>query len=180
MQLTAEQKEQVGRWIEGGAKLAEIQQKLGDVFDVRLTYMEARFLIDDLKLKLQDPELPAEPAAAAELPASGQMGEPIHGGEEQWEEPAGMGDGGMPQGGGLPQEPSGGGAVSVGVDTIARPGTMVSGSVTFSDGKSAAWYLDQHGQLGVTAEDPGYRPPPADLPEFQNQLRSEMKRLGYY
>ncbi len=40
----------------------------------------------------------------------------------------------------------------LGVDTVARPGAMVSGSVTFSDGQKGHWYLDQMGRLGVAPE----------------------------
>ena len=64
------------------------------------------------------------------------------------------------------------------VDQIARPGTMVSGNVTFSDGQSAGWYLDQTGRLGLAAEDKTYRPPPADIAEFQTLLQNELAKLG--
>jgi len=35
------------------------------------------------------------------------------------------------------------GGVSVTVDQVTRPGVMVSGSVTWSDGKGSTWYVDQ-------------------------------------
>jgi hypothetical protein len=46
--------------------------------------------------------------------------------------------------------------VKVKVDEITRPGAMVSGSVVFTDGKKAGWYLDQTGRLGMVTEEPGY------------------------
>jgi hypothetical protein len=55
----------------------------------------------------------------------------------------------------------------------------VSGKVTFSDGKRAAWYLDQMGRLGVSPEEQGYRPPAGDVEEFQTQLDRELQKLGY-
>jgi hypothetical protein len=64
------------------------------------------------------------------------------------------------------------------VDEITRPGAMVSGSVTFSDGKKAGWYLDQTGRLGMVTEDPGYRPPQADVAQFQIALEQELVRMG--
>jgi len=68
--------------------------------------------------------------------------------------------------------------VSVSVDQLARPGALVSGKVTFSDGKSAEWVLDQTGRLGVVPADKGYKPPPADLQEFQTALQAELQKLG--
>jgi hypothetical protein len=67
----------------------------------------------------------------------------------------------------------------VAVDTLARPGAMVSGSVTFSDGKRAAWYVDEMGRLSVAASEPGYRPPAGDMQEFQAALERELARAGF-
>ena len=65
------------------------------------------------------------------------------------------------------------------VDQIARPGAIVSGKVTFSDGVKADWYLDQTGRLGLMSQQPGYRPPQSDLPQFQAALDAELTRLGF-
>ena len=69
--------------------------------------------------------------------------------------------------------------MSLSVDALARPGTMVSGQVFFSDGKKGTWYLDQTGRLGVAPEEQGYRPPAGDVEEFQLQLDRELQKLGY-
>jgi hypothetical protein len=71
------------------------------------------------------------------------------------------------------------GSVSVTVAEITRPGAVVSGSVTFSDGKRAEWYLDQFGRLGVVPSEQGYKPPPADMPAFQRALEGELAKLGF-
>ena len=71
------------------------------------------------------------------------------------------------------------GKVSVGVDQIARPGAIVSGKVTFSDGQKAEWYLDQTGRLGVVPAKQGYKPSAADVQEFQIALQQELAKLGY-
>jgi hypothetical protein len=69
--------------------------------------------------------------------------------------------------------------VSLIVDQIAKPGTIVSGQVTFSDGQIADWYLDQTGRLGVVPKQVGYKPSAKDVQEFQLALQQEMAKLGY-
>jgi hypothetical protein len=70
------------------------------------------------------------------------------------------------------------GKVSVTVDQLTRPGAMVSGKVKFSDGKTAEWILDQAGRLGLVPSDKGYKPPAADVQEFQIALQQELQKLG--
>ncbi len=158
MELTAEQTQQVAAWIEEGSKLAEIQQKLAEAFDVRLTFMETRFLLDDLKLNLKE-TAPEEPAKEPEL----ESGVP---GPDAFEEDA------------MQENLGGSGGVVLTVDSITRPGAMVSGRVTFSDGKQAVWYLDQTGRLGLTPEEEGYRPSQPDVVDFQQALQREIAKLG--
>lgn len=156
--LNEEQKQKVSDWIADGTKLSDIQSRLADECGIRLTYMEARLLVDDLKLTPKDPVVEAPPAppapvavAAPELPPAESAA--------------------------LPAE--GGGKVTVAADTIAMPGMVVSGTVTFSDGKVAKWYLDQTGRLGVVPQEEGYRPPEGDVPEFQALLDQQLAKLGY-
>jgi hypothetical protein len=54
----------------------------------------------------------------------------------------------------------------------------VSGKVTFSDGNSADWYLDQTGRLGLAPKKEGYRPTAADVQAFQMALERELARAG--
>ena len=73
MKLDEAQRLAVTKWIADGAKLSEIQSRLAAEFSLKLTYMEARFLVDDLKLTPKDPEPPkvvAPPAVAATPPAA--------------------------------------------------------------------------------------------------------------
>jgi len=153
MNLTEAQKQTVSEWIAAGAKLSELQSRLAGEFGLRLTYMEVRFLVDDLKLRLQDPEPPKPATPPPTVP--GPLAEP---------EAAPV---------------PGGGQVSVTVDKLARPGAMVSGGVTFSDGMSAEWYLDQTGRLGLVAKQQGYKPSPSDIQQFQVALEREMAKLGF-
>lgn len=165
MNLDEAQRSAVSKWIEQGLKLSEIQNKLATEFGLRLTYMDVRFLIDDLKLKVKDTEPPkplptvaASPQAPAAAPE--QAAAPLEPLAEEDELPAGT-------------------RVSVSVDQIARAGALVSGKVKFSDGKSADWYLDQYGRLGLAAADKGYRPPEQDLMDFQAELQNQLAKLGY-
>ncbi|MBX3731421.1 MAG: hypothetical protein KF791_02370 [Verrucomicrobiae bacterium] len=70
MQLTAEQQDRVRQWIAEGLKLSEVQRRLESELGIRSTYMEVRFLVDDLRVMPKDPEPPKvpEPAAATPIP----------------------------------------------------------------------------------------------------------------
>ncbi len=161
MKLDDTQRQAVSQWISEGAKLSEIQNRLASELGIKLTYLEARFLVDDLKLTPKDPEPPkvVEPPPAAKPALAAN---PLPAGEAD-EIPA----------------PAGGGKVSVTVDQITRPGAIVSGKVTFSDGQVADWYLDQTGRLGVVPKQQGYKPSAADVQEFQLALQQEVAKLGY-
>lgn len=160
MNLTEQQRQRVTAWIAEGAKLSEIQNRLSQEFGIKLTYMEARFLVDDLKLVPKDPEPPktAEPPPSSKSPEAQQ-----------------------PPADDLPEAAPAPGAskVSVTVDQITRPGSVISGKVTFSDGQSADWYLDQMGRLGLVPKQQGYKPSAGDVQEFQIALQREVAKLGY-
>ena len=161
MNLDEGQRKQVATWIAEGLKLAEIQKRMDSELGLRLTYMDVRFLVDDLKLTPKDPEppKPAVPAPTTEIakaPAPAEPTAPL-----------------SP----LPPAPSG--SVSVVVDQIARPGALVSGNVTFSDGNKADWHLDQTGRLGLVTQQPGYRPVAGDVQQFQAALEAELSKLGF-
>jgi len=171
MNLNDTQKQQVSKWIAEGAKLSDIQKRIGAEFGLSVTYMEVRLLVDDLKLVPHDPAPPPTPPKT-EPPPSPAAASPTSSGKD---EPAALPP--MPPGGaGFPSGP--GGKVSLSVDALAKPGTLVSGSVTFSDGQTAAWYLDQMGRLGLAAKQQGYRPSAADVQEFQQGLEAELSKLG--
>jgi hypothetical protein len=152
--LSDEQKAQVTKWVAEGASLAEVQKRLASEFTLSLTYMDTRFLLDDLNLTVKD--APKAPSPAADLTNAPP-----------------------PPPAALPGGPPVGGKVRVAVDKIVRPGAAMSGSVTFSDGQTADWQLDQTGRLGLVPKTKGYQPIPADVQEFQYALQDELTRLGY-
>jgi hypothetical protein len=166
MNLTEAQRQRVTAWIAEGAKLGEIQNRLAVEFGLRLTYMDTRFLVDDLKLVPKDPERPKVPDLPAPAKPSPPAAKPAPPGAEA------VADELLPP-------PAGGGKISVTVDQITRPGSLVSGKVTFSDGQLADWYLDQMGRLGVAPRQQGYKPSAADVQDFQLALQQEMAKLGY-
>lgn len=165
MNLDEAQRRKVAEWIGQGLKLSEIQSRLDSELGLRLTYMEVRLLVDDLKLTPKDTEKPKTPPSALASPGSGPAG------------PAAPAQSAVP---GPAEEPppQGGGGVSVSVDHLARPGAVVSGKVTFSDGNRAEWYLDQTGRLGLVPQQPGYRPPAGDVQQFQMALEAELSKMG--
>jgi hypothetical protein len=165
MNLTDVQKQQVAAWIAEGLKLSDIQKRLETELGLRMTYMEARLLLDDLKVVPKDSTPPPAPPSAlttppppSPAPGAAKPGAPLAAEEAP-----------------LP----GSGDVKVTVDQIAKPGAMVSGTVTFSDGQSGTWYLDEMGRLGLGMKQKGYRPPAADVEEFQMKLQQELARQGY-
>jgi hypothetical protein len=158
MNLTEAQQKTVSEWVAAGAKLSEVQNRLAAELGVRLTYMEVRLLVDDLKLRLVDPEppKPITPPPSANSATNPAAAVP----------PAVESDVAT-------------GAVAVAVDQIAQPGTLVSGTVTFSDGMPAKWYLDQTGRLGLVPQQQGYKPAPGDIEQFRTALEREMAKLGF-
>jgi len=149
MVLTETQKASIADWLSQGASLGQVQTRLKSEFAVSMTFMEVRFLIDDLNLELKkDTPAPFEETQedAASLQSESTLDET---------------------------------GVSVEVDAIVTPGALVSGSVNFSDGVSAKWQLDQMGRLGLTGVEKGYQPSPEDIQEFQLQLQHELQRKGF-
>jgi hypothetical protein len=167
MNLNDAQKQLVAGWVADGLKLSDIQKRIESEFGLRPTYMEVRFLLDDLKItpKDQAPPPTAPPAAAPVTNPAASGSPPAQGAASP------MPDDALP----LP----GSGGVKVTVDQLAKPGAALSGSVTFSDGQSGTWYLDETGRLGLGMKQKGYRPAPADVEEFQIKLQQELARQGY-
>lgn len=160
MNLDESQRQRVTAWILQGAKLSEIQSRLAEEFSLRLTYMEVRLLVDDLKLTPKDPEPPksAEPPPVT-APNSAETKSAAKVSDDEASPPPGK--------------------VSVAVDQLTRPGALASGKVSFSDGQSADWYLDQMGRLGVVPKKQGYKPSAADVQQFQGALQDELAKMGF-
>jgi hypothetical protein len=159
MNLDEAQRKKISDWIAQGLKLSDIQSRLNSELGLRLTYMEVRLLVDDLKLTPKDTERPKPVASALAAPSA-----PTAAAQTADRKPS--------------QKPAVPGGVSLSVDQVTRAGAMVSGKVIFSDGNQADWYLDQMGRLGLAPQQPGYRPPAADVQQFQAALDNELARMG--
>lgn len=172
MQFTAEQKASLASWLKEGLSLSDIQKRIVSDFGLKMTYMDLRFLIDDLDLEVVRPAAPEPEATQAEAESNGADEEAVDsdnvaafpGIEEEDTELAAEG------------------GVLVEIDAVMRPGALVSGEVTFSDGVQLGWQLDNYGRLGLipSASTPeGYSPPEADIPLFQTQLQQQLQKQGF-
>jgi len=155
-ELSAEQKKVIEGWIREGEGLSEVQRRIEREFEIRMTYMDVRFLVDDLELDLVEPvvvepDKKEEPGTSGIVDASGNA----------------ISDGDAVL------------SVSVTVDKITRPSALVSGTVHFTDGVKGAWLLDQTGRLALDGVAADYRPSEPDMESFQKELKAELGKLGY-
>ena len=152
MNLSESQKNSLITWVQEGRSLAEVQRLLREEFKISMTYMDVRFLIDDLNVPLVDRADEKDNADEANKAAEDAEAELVDDGA----------------------------GVVVDVDTVMRPGALASGSVKFTDGKSLGWQLTASGQLGLVPDedDSDYRPPPEDLEDFQVKLQEVLKKKG--
>lgn len=162
--LSDEQISQIQSWADGGDVLSDIQMKLNAEFEIKTTYLETRFLLEDLKIDL----LPTpEPKKEEE-----DVPEEVT--EEAASEDAGS-DAPVP----VPAPaPTGDESATVTIDKVLRPGALVSGRVVFNGGEAAAWWLDQMGQLGFEPDTAGFKPTDAQAMAFQKELQVAVQQSG--
>lgn len=174
MTLTPEQKKTVADWVAAGDTLYAIQKKLAEQFGISMTYMDVRFLVDDLDLKLRDavPKADAGDVAKGPPPAQEKKGfldkakEKL--GLSKDEPPADEEEEAVP--------PSG---VQVTVDKVSlNPSALASGTVTFSDGVTGKWIVDHQGRPGLLdVSKPGYRPSQEDAQAFMQELAMALQHM---
>lgn len=146
--FSQEQIAQMREWIKQVHSVSDFQSKLNETFDMHLTYLETRFLMDDLDLQIA-----SETEAQKETQPSSKQQENV-----------------------LPEAM--GGSVQVTVDPVTRPGMVFNGSVTFSDGQKGSWSLDQLGRIGLKPHQQGYRPSQEDVAAFQESLQRQLSELS--
>jgi hypothetical protein len=168
MELTDIQKEKVKQWVEKGLSLSDIQKEIASEFGIKLTFMDVRFLVIDLEVEIKDGKS-KRPVEKVEPPVT----PPPAAVPSYKEQPAGPYASAA-----TPPPPPAMANVSVTLDTIITPGYLVSGTVTFSDGISATWGLDQTGRLALDAGQPGYKPTQEDVQVFQEELRKLVEQKG--
>lgn len=195
MSLTPEQKQAVASWVAAGDNLSVVQKKLSEQFKLSLTYRDVRFLVDDLNLDLKDaaPKVdasdvtktppPPKPAAPEKKGFFDKAKEKLGLAKDDSESTEG-GDGDADE---LVEDevedlpPEGAGNVTVTVDKVTLiPGALASGTVTFGDGVTGKWLVDQYGRPGFTeVSQPGYRPSAPDAQAFMQELSRALQQRGF-
>jgi hypothetical protein len=69
-----------------------------------------------------------------------------------------------------------GGKLSISVDQMPAPGSMLSGYARFSSGAKAHWFLDEMGRLGLEPELGASKPTQKDMQEFSTELRKLLQQ----
>jgi hypothetical protein len=194
MTLSPEQKQAVTSWIAAGDNLSAVQKKLSEQFKISLTYRDVRFLVDDLNLELKD----AAPKVDTSDVTKTQAAQPAPAGRTAPAEKKGFFDKAKEKLGLAKEEdvtdedeaeagleddlpPGGPSNIRVDVDKVTLiPGAVASGTVTFSDGVTGKWIVDQYGRPGFTeVSKPGYRPAAADAQAFMQELSAALQKRGF-
>lgn len=154
--LTDEQIATIQQWADDGAELSEIQQRLSAEFELKFTYLETRFLLEDLKIELKPAEVPEPEKEEEKVP------------EEAAEET-------------LPTDENPvvtGSECAVTIDTVLRPGALISGRASFAGGDTASWWLDQAGRLGMDPMNAEFKPTEEQMRAFQIELQRTIQESG--
>ncbi len=139
----------IGKLLNEGTSLSDIQKVLENEHDCRMTYMDLRLIASDLQVNWEKidgpkkaPEDELDPEEASEVVKEATL------------------------------EPE----TTVTVSKIVRPGAVVSGEVTFKSGKRAEWFLDAMGRLGLNPLDDSGNPDEDDIADFQVKLQEVLKQ----
>ena len=69
-QLSPEQIQSIRTWAEEGLDLNAIQKRLHEDLNIKLTFMDTRFLLQDLDIRISQPEPEPEAEQPGELPGT--------------------------------------------------------------------------------------------------------------
>ena len=196
MDLSEAQKEEVAAWFAAGASLDEIQKRIKSEFGIHMTYLDVRLLVAELPQPVVEGEGAKEEVAETTGTSETSERKPLECGqnfddgadgqenqqgpiEEVAIPPLQQEDASAVAGEEDSTEAQAVSAPTVTIDALMIPGTIASGDVTFSDGQTGKWFLDQMGRLGLGGNLPqGYRPSPTDAALFQQQLMSLLQAKG--
>jgi len=163
--LSEQQVSVIRDWVAQGAQMADIQKRLKEEFGLNATYMDTRFIALDLNLEFIQDEVEEE-GQLVENEVEGDN--PVF---EEEEVAAPIEDAGISSVSLGGDDDLSAPSVSVGLDQVAIPGAMVSGTITFSDGERGRWMIDTMGRPSIDPETPNYQPTQADLEDFQVKLK---------
>ncbi|MCC5023665.1 MAG: hypothetical protein J6386_13165 [Candidatus Synoicihabitans palmerolidicus] len=164
MSLSTEQTLTVTQWVKDGATLSEVLKRILEEFKLSMTYMDVRFLVDDLDLTLVDHAPKADASDVSKAPPSKPKSAPDATDDLVEDAEA------------LPVV----GSVVIDLDHVSLiPGAIASGSVTFSDGVTGKWIVDNQGRPGFTEViQDGYQPTPEDVQTFMQELGATLRQKG--
>lgn len=150
-----ERKPIIQKLLTEGLTLSQILDFLRNEKGDTITYMELRLLLSEMpNVKLPEKERPKSPV----LPPTPVTAPPVT-------------PGGAPAA-------APGGKLSISVDQMPAPGSMLSGYARFASGAKAHWFLDEMGRLGLEPELGTGKPTPVDMQEFSTELRRMLQQAG--
>lgn len=120
-QLSPEQVRSIRDWAEEGLDLNAIQKKLHEEFGIKPTFMDTRFLLQDLDIQIKQPEPSPEPEQTVGV--AGAMAAPA----------------------------SLLGNIQVTVDEVTPPHALMAGKVLFKSGAQGVWDIDRTGRINWDA-----------------------------
>ncbi len=120
-QLSPEQIRFIRTWAEEGLDLNTIQKRLHEDLNIKLTFMDTRFLLQDLDIHIKQPEPEPEAKQPDEFPGT------------------------------MPAPASLLGKTQVTVDEITPPHALMSGKVLFKSGAQGSWDIDRTGRINWDA-----------------------------
>ncbi len=149
MELSDTQRATIASWVSDHKSLAEVQNLLREEFGISMTYMDVRFLVDDLNINYKEPEVEEEVAEdnVAEIVEKPEVGASGVNVEVN------------------PVTPPG--ALVAGTATFSD-GKQMQWQL------SAAGQIGL-----LPGDDPDYRPSPEDVQDFQTQLQKVLQQQGY-
>ena len=143
-----------------GTGLSQLQTMVNEKFQTHLTYMEIRIIASELQIdwNATDPKAIAAAKEKAKKEAEAKAAEA--------EAAAAAANGEVPE--------AGAGKCTVTVNKVNPPGILASGTVTFSGGSTADWYVDQTGRPGISNLK-GNQPTQQEAEEFMMELQKVLR-----
>lgn len=145
-QLSPEQVQSIRDWAEEGLDLNAIQKKLHEDLGIKLTFMDTRFLLQDLEIRLRQPEPAPQAERTEELPGAPAAPSPLLG------------------------------KTQVSVDEVTPPHALMAGKVLFKSGAQGVWDIDRTGRINwdATLGEPTAEDLREFETELQSVIRSRM------
>ena len=144
-----------------GTGLSELQTMVNEKFQTHLTYMEIRIIASELQVDWNA----TDPKAIAAAKEKAKKEEEAKAAEEAARLAAENGE--------VPETDAPGKCV-VTLNKVNPPGVLASGTVTFSGGSTADWYVDQNGRPGL-GNLKGDQPTQQEAEEFMMELQKILR-----